>query len=234
MGGNDHTAEDDRTGSPTRRTVLRNGAGALGTTLVASGLASADSERVKRVKQLTEKYRRPEAAQRVIEEYSLQVASAFSDRDRDIAETVAEVSVESVRVADSPSEETPDPGTYLSVFQREGTFTAHITRVKRLDDLVVKHVVQPETDRSYVLLKRPDGTLLNIVNRGNDLTESAVSDESVTASNCDTEIICPPGCCFDPVFSDCDLMDEYKEYCCQGVADGCFEEATGECCYPVF
>lgn len=233
MGDEEPGAGDDRTDSPTRRTVLQSGVGALGTTLGTSGLAAAESERVQNVRELTKKYREPDTTQRVVEKYSSQTASAFADNDRGIAKEISDVDIEAVQVEDGPSEQASDTGTYLSVFKREGTFTAHITRVMRRGNLVVKHIVQPEAGRSYVLLKRPDGTLVNIVDQGSDLTKSATSTDSVTTSNCETEYTCPPGCCFDPLFSPCDLMDEYKEYCCQGVADGCFEEATGECCDPV-
>ncbi|MEZ3143947.1 hypothetical protein [Halobaculum sp. MBLA0143] len=226
-----HDPDGDDDDSPTRRAVLRGGITAIGTTLAVSSGAAAGSEVPQGVRELHEEYRDAETVESTVERFSQSTAAVFADTDPGVAEAVSSVDIEAVRLSESPGAADADEGTYLTVIERSGTLSAHITRLKRQAGVVVKHVVQPEVGRSYVLLKTPDDELIDVVDQDTELTASVLDTESVEASSCESQgYSCGPDCCN---LYPCDFYVKFEKFCCRGVADGCYEEDTGSCCYPV-
>lgn len=228
------SSQDTESGSEqttTRRPFLFGGLGTVGSVLgVGQNPTMGDDEVKERVREVIERYDTPSKAQKVLDEHASAISARLEKRGSAAAPAVDNPAVEDLRVAEGPAESDPEQATYLSALKRDGSFTAHLSFVRKANGRTLRLIVQPEAGRAYGLLFRRDGDLQTVIDPNR--SEDTAGQQDVTTQECTFEgYECPPSCCTSKYI--CNLSVKYKRYCCRGVADGCYEESTDNCCDPL-
>ncbi len=208
--------------SPTRRTVLREGVAALGTTVAVSGVASASGAK----KTLYERYSDPETAERAIKKFADDIVPRLREVNTEYVAPTSELSVKRV-VNESLARERPQEGTYVGTVEQGGQHTAHLTVVRTSGTTVVRLVVEPETGRAYAFLRHRNGDLIDVVTAESASVSTTVAGDDVTTTGCTSEIICDSCCglCGNT------LGIEYEKICCDDdFPGGCYRDQLGGCC----
>lgn len=213
-----------------RRPFLLGGLGTVGSVLGVGQNPTMSNDEVKeKVRKVMERYDTPGKAQRVLNEHASAISARVQKQGSPAAPAVDNPAVDDLRVGDGPAESDPEQATYLTALKRNGSFTAHLSFVRKSRGRTLRLIVQPEARRAYGLLFKRDGSLQTIIdpNRPGD----GANQQDVTTQECTFEgYECPPNCCAYPF--DCYRSVKYKRYCCRGVTDGCYEESTDNCCRP--
>lgn len=208
--------------SPTRRTVLREGVAALGTTVAVSGVASASGEE----KTLYERYSDPETVERAIRKFADDIVSRLREVNPEYVTPASELSVKRV-VNESLARERPQEATYVGTAEKDGQHTAHLTLVRTTGATVVRLVVEPEAGRAYAFLRHRNGELIDVVTAESASVSTTVAEDDATTTGCTSEIICD-SCCG---LCGSTLGIKYEKICCDDdFPGGCYRDQLGECC----
>jgi hypothetical protein len=216
------TAEQDAM-KANRRPLLKSLAVSVGTVLGLAGTASASGES----KNLHDK------ARIAIKGYETQngVERALQDHTTTLLETLSEedylsstdMQIRGVKPHKAPDEVDPVEGTYVTAFEKEGQFTAHISIVRKTPSFVTRINVQPQAGNAFATVKTHEGEFITVVDQG-------VDDEMSTQKFCTTKETCPPSSCCVL----CSKQQKHEKTCCT-YSDGsssCTEEPVNDCCNP--
>lgn len=136
----------------------------------------------------------------------------------------------------APAEVDPDEGTYVTASEYEGTFSAHISVVKKTPNHVIQLNIRPQLDSSFATIKTRDGDLLNIVDPDVEGVISAqsesTSDDVTIQKTCGQDgYTCPPGVCCTL----CSVMVKHEKICClyPDGSQGCYTQPIDKCCEPI-
>jgi len=223
MGDQNPAAEDNTTGSPTRRAVLQGGVTTLGTALSVSGHAVATSEEDDKLSELRSKGEIKAA----VAKFAGGVTSTIRAENTDLFADANDVTVRRINPESGSEETNQTSGTYVGAIRDEqGRATGHITVVRRHRDTVVRLVVEPELERAYAFIRNESGDLLDIVTADSTTVSTTADGEDIGTQGCTTSEECK-GCC---TFA-CDLGELYEVVCCDDdFPGGCYRDNTGGCC----
>ncbi len=227
MGDQNPAAEDNTTGSPTRRAVLQGGVTTLGTALSVSGHAVATSEGDGRLSELRSKYRNKGEIKAAVAKFAGGVTSTIRAENTDLFADANDVTVRRLNPESESEETNQTSGTYVDAIRdEEGRATGHITVVRRHRGTVVRLVVEPELERAYAFVRNENGDLLDIVTADSTTVSTTADGNDIGTQGCTTSQECK-GCCTIL----CDLGEIYDVVCCDDdFPGGCYRDNTGDCC----
>lgn len=213
----------------TRRPILKGFSVILSSILglggTVAGRSPTENKFHEQVSKATADYRSPDAIVEALDGHAAELLDELVNRDYLVPAKGSSLNISQVWVHKSPAEVDPEPGTYLTAFEKDGQFTAHISVVRRTPSRVVRINVQPQAGKSFATIKTRDGELVSVV----DPVDDDVSTQKICGSDGYT---CPPGSCCTLCGT---LQVLHEKTCCQ-YSDGsvdCYTEPTDDCCDPL-
>lgn len=206
-----------------RRPLLRGFAVSVGTVLGFGSTASASGKGTDirgKVRSATEGYETRSGVNSALQKHGGDLLAALSENGY---LSSADLRISGVKPHKAPAKVDPTEGTYVTAFEKEGQFTAHISIVRKTPSLVVRLNIQPQAGNAFATIKTRDGELITVVN-------PSVDDDVSTQEFCTTDYTCPPSSCC----ALCSKQQKHEETCCK-YSDGstsCTEEPVDDCCNP--
>jgi len=224
-----------------RRPVLKRLAISIGSALGLAGTATADSdgrgaEIQRKTEAAMEGYETPSSVNTALIEHATGLLTQLGSTEFSGPITSEDFRATDVNMQKAPAEVDPAEGTYVTASKYDGTFSAHISIIRKTSTHVLRLNVRPQLDQSFATIKTRDGETIAVVDPRIDDDSSEMTGESDDVSIkkvCGSDgHTCPPGsCCFN-----CGrLQVKHTKTCCK-YSDGsvsCSEEPIDSCCDPV-
>lgn len=206
-----------------RRPLLKGLAVSVGTVLGLGGTASASKEGRdlhNEARIAIEGYETKNGVKRALRDHGTALLETLVEKDY-LSST--DVQIRGVKPHKAPDKVDPVESTYVTAFEKEGQFTAHISIVRKTPSLVTRINVQPQAGNAFATIKTRGGELITVV-------DQSVDNEMSTQEFCTTKETCPPSsCCML-----CSKQQKHEKTCCT-YSDGsssCTEEPVNDCCNP--
>ncbi|WP_132057686.1 hypothetical protein [Halorussus amylolyticus] len=235
--------ENDESVSSDRRPLLKGLAVSVGSLLGLGGTAAAGSDTEadeirKQTEAAMEGYDTVEGVETAVANHENGLLNKLTDSSLVAAVDSDTFTANDVQLWKAPAENEPTDGTYVTASEREGTFAAQISIVRKTPNHIVRVNIEPQLDRSFATVSTREGETIAVLDPSHDGELSAQTgestDDTVTPQKeCGTDgYTCPPGaCCLT-----CGTLQTKHERTCCVFSDGstdCYEEAIDKCCDPL-